>query len=298
MTASHPINEWLSDLKNRGKSEHTQAAYRRALEHFVTWNKNTYGEASFNPAAIIPRDIEDWKAFQQTVEKAAPATTNQRLVAVSSFFSWAVSQGIARSDPSSEITSVRTKQREPKALSEKDLRHLLRAVHAGGDVRDIAMIELFVGTGIRVGELLALTIGDLVLNDRSGKVIIRKGKHGRYREIPLTAPVRRVLKDYLAVHPNSSNAGAHVWMGQRGPIKNRSAVLRTLEKYATAARLPSFGPHVLRHTFSTRYLKANPGDLRGLAALLGHANINTVMIYTEPTLDDLASRINRIENGE
>ena len=42
MTASHPINEWLSDLKNRGKSEHTQAAYRRALEHFVTWNKNTY----------------------------------------------------------------------------------------------------------------------------------------------------------------------------------------------------------------------------------------------------------------
>lgn len=193
MSASEPVKEWLSNLKNRGKSEHTQAAYRRALDHFVSWNKTTYGEGHFNPSAIIPRDIEDWKAYQQTVEKTSPATTNQRLVAISSFFAWAFSQGIVRSDPTAEITSVRTRQREPKALTEKELRHLLRAVHSSGDLRDIAMVELLVGTGLRVGELLALTIGDLVINDRSGKVIVRMGKHDNYREIPLTAPVRRAL---------------------------------------------------------------------------------------------------------
>ena len=68
-----------------------------------------------------------------------------------------------------------------------------------------------------------------------------------------------------------------------------------LEKYALAAGQDPFGPHVLRHTFGSRYLAANPSDLRGLAALLGHASLNTVMIYTEPDLDDLAARMERVE---
>lgn len=91
--------------------------------------------------------------------------------------------------------------------------------------------------------------------------------------------------------------GSPLWIGQRGPIQHRSAVLRMLEKYANTARLSAFGPHVLRHTFSTRYLKANPGDLRGLAALLGHTSLNTVMIYTEPRMEDLAKRMAKVENG-
>jgi len=67
-----------------------------------------------------------------------------------------------------------------------------------------------------------------------------------------------------------------------------------LAKYARRAGVAPFGPHVLRHTFATRYLAANPGDLRGLAALLGHSNLNTVMIYTEPRLEDLAQRMERV----
>lgn len=69
-----------------------------------------------------------------------------------------------------------------------------------------------------------------------------------------------------------------------------------LEKYSIAANLPAIGTHVLRHTFATRYLKANTGDLHGLAALLGHVSLNMVMIYTEPTLDDLADRMEKVEN--
>ena len=74
-------------------------------------------------------------------------------------------------------------------------------------------------------------------------------------------------------------------------------MIRLLDKYTIAARIDSIGPHVLRHTFATRYLNANPDDLRGLAALLGHASLNTVMIYTEPTMEDLAKRMEKIENG-
>lgn len=123
------------------------------------------------------------------------------------------------------------------------------------------------------------------------------GKHDNYREIPLTAPVRQVLNAYLKTL-ESKKPDDPLWVGQRGTIKNRSAVMRILEKYTIAAKLPMIGPNVLRHTFVTRYLTANPGDLRGLATLLGHASLNTVMIYTEPTLDDLADRMEKVENRD
>jgi site-specific recombinase XerD len=80
-------------------------------------------------------------------------------------------------------------------------------------------------------------------------------------------------------------------------LSNRSSVVRILDKYAYQAQIDHVNPHALRHTFATRYLEANPDDLRGLAALLGHANLNTVMIYTEPRLDDLAERMERLEPG-
>jgi len=70
-----------------------------------------------------------------------------------------------------------------------------------------------------------------------------------------------------------------------------------LKKYARFAGLDEadVSPHVLRHTFATRYLRANPNDLRGLAALLGHAGLDTVMIYTEPSVEDLARRMEMVE---
>ena len=296
MTDSEIVKRWLDSLNSRGKSRHTINAYQRALEHFERWNKNTYGEA-FDPVAVIGRDIQDWKAYQQTVENASPATINQRLVALSGFFAWAVRQGTVRSDPTLDVSALRLPKRDIKSLAENDYRRLLRAVHAGGSLRDIAVVELLGGAGLRVGELLALKVGDLEIHDRSGRVTVRKGKHGSYREVPLTRDVRQALDAYLKQHPGKGDPDADLWLGQRGTFKDRSTVLRVLEKYALAARLPAFGPHALRHTFASLYLKANPGDVRGLAALLGHASLNTVMVYTEPRLGDLAERMEKVDRS-
>ncbi len=91
-TSNTTVEDWLHAPQQQGKSQHTLAAYRRGIAHFVQWNALTYG-ALFDPAAIIPRDVRDWKTYQQVVEKSAPATINQRLVALSRFFAWAVRQG-------------------------------------------------------------------------------------------------------------------------------------------------------------------------------------------------------------
>ena len=300
MSASQPhhsaIIAWLDHLDQTGKSPHTLAAYRRALAHFVQWSETTYGQ-TFDPAQIIGRDVADWRAFQQTVEQAKPATINQRLTALSRFCAWAVAEKIMASDPSTHTKSLAPEPRHPKGLAEPELRRLLRAVHAGGNARDVAMIELLAGTGLRVSELLALKVGDVDIHARSGKVTVRKGKHGNYRTVPLTSPVRTAVETYLDTHPGHKNPKAALWLGERGALRDRSAITRILEKYALVSKLEQLGPHSLRHTFATRYLDANPGDLRGLAALLGHDSLDTVMIYTEPREEELARRVERVENG-
>jgi len=296
MDPSNAVENWLEELNNQGKSEHTRQAYRRALALFAAWYVETYN-LEFKPEATLKRDVELWKSQLQKGGKAAPATINQRLVALSSFFEWIHSQGLMRQKPTAGVSSVRLEKHGPKALSEQTLNRLMRAVYAGNNLRDIAMVELLVGTGIRVGELLDLKVGDLELKPRSGDVTVRRGKHGSYREIPLTVEVRKALNTYLKDHKGKDDREAPLWQGQRGAIETRSAVIRMLEKYAIAARIEPIGPHVLRHTFATRYLNANPGDLRGLASLLGHASLNTVMIYTEPTKEELAKRMEKVENG-
>ena len=292
----HPtIAEWLATLEQKGKSQSTIANYRRALTHFARWSEQSYGE-QFDPAAIIPRDVADWKSHQQTVEKATPATVNLRLVGLSRYFKWALARGLVRNDPTTEVSTIRLESRKPKSLKKTSLRRLLRRVSKAGNVRDIAMVEVLLGTGVRVSELLALRVEDLTLNDRSGELIVREGKGGLFRRIPLTASVRNALKEYLDEHPELA-AEDYLWVGERGPLRDRGSVLYLLKKYAFQAGLDErlVSPHVLRHTFATRYLAANPDDLRGLAAILGHANLNTVMIYTEPTTEDLAARMERAE---
>jgi integrase len=139
------------------------------------------------------------------------------------------------------------------------------------------IVELLAETGLRVSELLRLSVGDIEIGERFGKATVRKGKHSGFREIPLTRDLRYTLNAYLEEHPRREDADAPLWMGIRGELKHRSSIFRILSKYTKIAGLAGIGSHTLRHTFAYQYLQANPDDIRGLAALLGHSNINTVM---------------------
>jgi len=289
------VTQWLADLDRQGKSGSTINNYRRALGHFSRWSQQSYGEP-FDPAGIIPRDVADWKSYQQTVEKAKPATCNLRLVALSRFFKWALARGHTDSDPTAEIQSIRPEQRQPVSLKKPYVRRLRREIKRSGNKRDADILEMLLGAGLRGSELLALRREDVVLGERSGEVIIRYGKGGLYRRVPLTKDVRQAVEAYLATQPDIKEEEP-LWQGERGPLKDRSSIFYILKKHAFRAGLDEsrVSPHKLRHTFATRYLAANPDDLRGLAAILGHSNLNTVMIYTEPTTEDLAERMERVK---
>jgi site-specific recombinase XerD len=110
----------------------------------------------------MARNVRDWKAYQQTSEKVAPAVVNQRLVALSRFFTWAIQKDLSKEDPTTDVLALRLPPRDPKALSSQDVRRLLRAAHH--HPRDFALLEVLIGTGIRVGELLgAVLLADALI---------------------------------------------------------------------------------------------------------------------------------------
>src|SRR5690606_4831303 len=97
---------WLDDLHRRGRSPHTIQAYARALRHFIAWEERAY-QAPFEAHKVMPRDVRDWKAYQQTEEKASPATINQRLVALTRFFRWAQAQQLCPDNPAEDVGGIR-----------------------------------------------------------------------------------------------------------------------------------------------------------------------------------------------
>jgi integrase/recombinase XerD len=271
------------------------------MVHFVRWSEQTYGQP-FDPAEIISRDLEDWIAHQQTVEKAAVNTINSRIVGVSQYFGWTLKQKLIKDNPAADVACLRTAPRQPRALDKTYVRRLLRHISKSGNVRDIAIAECLLGAGLRVSELLNLQLGDVTLNKRGGQVVVRRGKGAVHRVVPLTAKVRRALQKYLdqdhylhAYREDNPHLGgdAPLWIGERGPLTDRTGIYYLLKKYARFAGLDEtlISPHSLRHTFAARYLEKHRGDLRGLAAILGHATVNTTMVYTEPSTSDLARRM-------
>ncbi len=295
------VQDWLAELERRGKSQATITTYRQGLIHFIRWSEQSYGQP-FDPAAIISRDVEDWKAFQQTVEKAAPTSFNSRRTALCRYFQWAVRRGLARENPVEEVSSIRLEASRPKALKQSYVRLLLRYVHKTGHLRHIAMVELLLGAGLRVSELLALESGDVTLSERRGQVVVRRGKGAVHRTVQLTGKVRRALRAYLdsdptrlaflADHPDLGDR-APLWIGERGPLKDRSGIFYLLKRLARLAGLDPdlISPHVLRHTLATRYLEAHPDALRDVAAILGHSNLSTTMRYTVPSDSTIAAKM-------
>ena len=205
-TSNEGMTRWLRCLTCKARARLTVEAYRRALVHFARWSENIYGQP-FDPAQVITRDVRDWKSFQQTVEKAAPATINQRLTAVQRFFDWAETQKLVRANPARGIKGLPSWRTAAQGthLAENSAGSYVLCMPAA-ILRDIAMIEVLAGTGLRVSELLALQIEDITIQPRSGIVVVRKGKHDRQRTVPLTASVRVAIQAYLATHPECDKA--------------------------------------------------------------------------------------------
>jgi integrase/recombinase XerD len=293
------IETWLKKLESDGRSPHTILGYARALSLFSEWHTQTYGDAAFDPAKVLPKDFKDWVSRQQSVERARPTTINLRVAAVRKFFAWLHESGQLTRNPAAEVRFLDTDKAEFKGLDEKHYKQLSRAVYLDENLRDIAIFEAMAGAGLRVGEVLDLQFGDLVIRERDTRdnfsyIIVREGKGSKRRSVPMSKAVKIAFVNYLQSYTGDASPQAKLWTGQRGALSNPSGIHKMLARYARAAKLPDDVPvhaHTLRHTFAYLFLKKYPGDIRSLADLLGHNDLKTTMRYTASTESDKATKM-------
>ncbi|MBO8128229.1 MAG: tyrosine-type recombinase/integrase [Peptococcaceae bacterium] len=181
----------------------------------------------------------------------------------------------------------------PKSLTRREQRALARAVERYGSPRDKALIQTMLGSGLRVSEIARLERQDVIIRERSGKIVVRAGKGMKYREVPIGPQTRKVLKKYF----DQEHPGKYVFPGrsQVRPVTVR-AIQYVIKKYADLAKLDlkKLYPHILRHTFAKNLID-NGVDLVTVATLLGHRRLETTMRYTRPRMEDLQRAVDELE---
>jgi integrase/recombinase XerC len=279
------VERYHTHLRDVGKSPHTVKAYVGDVQRFAKWWEQTSGD-SFGPALVDSRDVQDYRG-SLIQKQLKPATINRRLKAVQHFFKWASRTHQAHFNPFDILAQVYLKEQRntaPQWLSRQEQLALLRAVRKAENLRDLAIVQTLLGSGLRVSELTALTLADVDLAERKGSVRVRSGKGMKARTIPLDQRTRQALAAYLAQRPDQPS---HLFLGQRGPLTDR-AIEKLVEKYAYQAQLAHCTPHTLRHTYAKNLLdSAEKPGLEIVATLLGHASLETTRIYTLPSEKDL-----------
>jgi integrase/recombinase XerD len=279
---SHHVEAFLEmAAAERGAAGNTIAAYGHDLAQFAQFAAAKGIAAEAADTALV----RDYLAFLSR-RRYAPRTAARRLSALRQFFAFLASQGVRPDDPTAVVDAPRRGRVLPKILSEDEVETLLacaRDRNGPQGLRLTAMIEVLYASGLRVSELVGLTIGALA-RDRTHLLV--RGKGSKERVVPLGDAARAALDAYAPFRPRFFPAGAKAspyLFPSRSALGHltRAQFARSLKALAAEAGLDParVSPHVLRHAFAS-HLLAHGADLRSVQQMLGHADISTTQIYT------------------
>jgi integrase/recombinase XerC len=267
----------------RRLSPHTVCAYLRELEAFALWCRG--------------QQLEDWTRIDGQHVRSFAARSHagglqarsvqRRLSALRTFFSFLIREGLLKNNPAIGIHAPKAGKRLPHTLDVDQMGALLAMKPAGPlGVRDLAIMELFYSSGLRLAELVGLDLGDLDLTDRTVRVL---GKGSKARIMPVGALAVTALQNWLRERTALAAPGeSAVFIAHRGRRLGARAVQLLVARHARAQGLKvGVHPHLFRHSFATHILESSR-DLRAVQELLGHASISTTQIYTHLDFQHLA----------
>jgi len=262
---------WLED----GLAKNTLSAYRSDLNALGVYLK----PLGLSLTALKEADLYGFLAAHIGGKSSS---SNRRLATLRRFYAWALRERHIAIDPTQRIPLARRAPRTPKTLSETQVEALLSApvVSEPRGLRDRAMLELMYASGLRVSELVDLTVMQVGLNECVVRVI---GKGSKERLVPFGNVAKQYLEQYLhearplILNQQLSDA---LFVTSRGAGMTRQMFWNIIKKHALTAGIHTpLSPHTLRHAFATHLLN-HGADLRVVQLLLGHADITTTQIYT------------------
>jgi integrase/recombinase XerD len=265
-----------------GASRHTLAAYRNDLERAGEAMRASLSAAS---AGDLSRLGTQWADL-------APSTVARRSAALRRFFGFLVDDGLRKDDPSAALPRPRFERPLPRILEEPEIARMFEAAEdraASGEptaVRNLALLELLYGSGLRATELVSLPRGAV----RAGQpFLIIRGKGSKERLVPISSRAEAAVRKWLELVP-----GGTLWLFPSGKSHiSRVRLFQIVRAMAADGGISPdrVSPHVLRHAFATHLLSGG-ADLRVLQSLLGHADIATTQIYTHVDSARLVELVN------
>lgn len=280
---SAAVAEWLAQLSAlKGASRHTIAAYRHDVLGWLGFLAFHHGGPQGLTEVLQAEqgDLRAWMAHERG-RGIGPRSLARALSAVKGFTRWATDRDDTEAVVVLSARGPRHRRRLPRPLGEEAARDMLEAVglQAAGDwqrARDVAVVTLLYGCGLRISEALGLTGRDHPLPD----VLRITGKGGRTRLVPTLPAARAAVAAYVRLCPWAPAPQAPLFRGTRGGPLGPRLIQKAVEKARLQMGLPATAtPHALRHSFATHLLAAG-GDLRAIQELLGHASLSTTQAYT------------------
>lgn len=277
------LARWLeTEAATRDRSDHTIRAYRADLLAFLAFLGGHQG-APATPKSLAALRQTDMRAFA-AAERArglGPRSLARRQSAVRSFLRWISDREGFDLSPALSSRSPKYARSLPRPLSPAEARDALEVVADGHGspwvaARDVAVMTLLWGCGLRISEALALHGRDWPFRE----ALTITGKGGRQRQVPILPAARAAVGTYLAQCPWRLAPDQALFRGVRGGRLRQDQIAGALRRARASLGLPpSATPHALRHSFATHLLAAG-GDLRTIQELLGHASLSTTQVYT------------------
>lgn len=276
------IGDWLRELGSvRRLAPKTLEAYGRDISQLMSFLAgHTGGPVSLDTLRQLRgADIRAFMA-QRRSESLGSRSLARMLSALKSFFGFLEREGTLATEALNVVRTPKLPRSLPKALTVVEAKRAISATDEMEErpwvaARDMAVISLCYGAGLRISEALALTGADL-----ESDTLRVTGKGGKVRMVPLITPVRQSIDAYLKLAPFKLWPADMLFRGVRGGVLSPRLIQKRMEQLRSALGLPpSATPHALRHSFAT-HLLGKGGDLRSIQELLGHASLSTTQIYT------------------
>jgi integrase/recombinase XerC len=279
--------KYLGELERRGASPHTLRNYRADLEQLALFLQPP-GEEAPLVEALDTALLREWMASLYDAKLSA-VSIRRKLAAVRSLFKFLQQEGMVERNPASRLRTPKAPERIPDVMSAEKANHILDAAEKGvlaekpSQERDLAILELLYGCGIRVSELVGINGNDLDLAEGWLKV---RGKGNKERQVPVTERAVAAVKHYQEVRRAKPEERA-LFVNKSGTRLSDRHVRSLVKFYALiASGDSSVHPHSFRHAYAT-HLLADGADLRAIQELLGHAQLSTTQKYTHVSLADL-----------
>jgi integrase/recombinase XerC len=279
------IEQWLSWLAHeRRGSAHTVDGYARDLKDLLRFLEAYRGETPAL-AAFAAADRNDFRAWMADRNQRGlePASTARSLSAIKNFARFLAKRGLGQNGALAAIRNPKLPRSVPKPLNAVEAEDALEAVAGLHETdwigrRDLAVLTLLYGCGLRISEALGLARRDAPKPGGSLRIL---GKGSKTRVVPVLPIVAEAIQDYIKALPIPCEPEGPLFLGAKGKRLSPRLVQMAMQKLRLQLGLPETAtPHALRHSFAT-HLLAGGGDLRAIQELLGHASLSTTQRYTE-----------------